>query len=236
MPVVVECNSSKLPNSDHFDPEGLVDLETQDFVIVDTAAVLKVAQIMPAAPFDRQRPGGRRDEEGAAVPRLWDMVQRDQWLHRTGSAHRLQKSRLEHKLNIKMVRCEYSCDGGRLLVYLPQRSVSTFARWCANWRASSTASRCARSAVATEAKLLDGVRQVQALLHKLAARVHAGQHSHGEEPATAAQPDEISGVCGRLLYCLSLMKTTCTAEQNKKMPRGPSRYAPAQSRRHIHPR
>ncbi|MEZ4581389.1 MAG: PSP1 domain-containing protein [Caldilineaceae bacterium] len=120
-----------------------------------------------------------------------DLVQKDQWEHKEAEALAICRTKAkEHKLDIKVVRCNYSFNGGRLLVYFAAES-RRLSRWYANSPGSSArASRCARSACAMRPNSLDGVGKVRttALLHQLATRIHAGEYSHGEEPTVAAEP------------------------------------------------
>ncbi|MCB0049369.1 MAG: stage 0 sporulation protein, partial [Caldilinea sp.] len=159
MPVVVGVQFKQVTKLYHFDPEGLVDLGAQDFVIVDTARGPEVAQIVqPPHLIDNGQVVGEMKKVLRRAT-AWDMVQRDQWLHKEQEALTVCKVKArEHKLNIKMVRCEYSYDGGRLLVYFASEERVDFRSLVRELaRIFRTRIEMRQIGVRDEAKLLDGV-------------------------------------------------------------------------------
>jgi len=241
MPVVVGVQFKQVTKLYHFDPEGLVDLGAQDFVIVDTARGPEVAQVVqpPHSIEDGQVVGEMKKVLRRAT--AWDMVQRDQWLHKEQEALTVCKVKArEHKLNIKMVRCEYSYDGGRLLVYFASEERVDFRSLVRELaRIFRTRIEMRQIGVRDEAKLLDGVGKCgrQLCCTSWLREFTPVSIRMAKNQQLPLNPDEISGVCGRLLCCLSY-EDDLYREQNKKMPKlGAEVVTPhgAGRVRHIHP-
>jgi len=241
MPIVVGVAFKPVTKVYHFDPNGLLDLFDQEYVIVDTARGPEVAQIV-------QPPHqiGDGDVVGEMKPVLrrasaWDMVQRDLWQHKEQEALAICRAKSkEYRLNIKMVRCEYSFDGGRLLVYFASEDRVDFrvlVRELA--RIFHTRIEMRQIGVRDEAKLLDGVGKCgrQLCCTSWLREFTPVSIRMAKNQQLPLNPDEISGVCGRLLCCLSY-EDDLYREQNKKMPKLGAEVVTTQGAgrvRHIHP-
>ena len=118
MPVVVGLQFKPVTKVYHFSPGELLDLTTSDYVIVDTSKGQEIAQVV-------QPPHRIADEEvvGEMKPVLrralaWDLVQKDLWEHKEREALAVCRDKArESDLGIKIVRCEYNYNGGRLLIF-----------------------------------------------------------------------------------------------------------------------
>ena len=241
MPVVVGVQFKEVTKVYHFDPSGLLDLAHRDFVVVDTARGPEVAQIVEAP-----HQIGDGDVVGEMKPVLrrasaWDMVQRDLWQHKEQEALAICRAKSkEYSLNIKMVRCEYSFDGGRLLVYFASEDRVDFRQLVRELaRVFRTRIEMRQIGVRDEAKLLDGVGKCgrQLCCTSWLREFTPVSIRMAKNQQLPLNPDEISGVCGRLLCCLSY-EDEVYREQNRKMPKlGAEVVTPQGSGRvrHIHP-
>lgn len=241
MPIVVGVQFKPITKVYHFDPGGMLDLGAQDFVVVDTARGPEVAQVV-------QPPHQINDDEVVGEMKrvvrrafAWDLVQRDQWLHKEQEALAICKAKArEHNLAIKLVRCEYSFDGGRLLVYFASEDRVDFRALVRDLaRVFRTRIEMRQIGVRDEAKLLDGVGKCgrQLCCTSWLREFTPVSIRMAKNQQLPLNPDEISGVCGRLLCCLSY-EDDLYREQNKKMPKlGAEVLTPHGSGRvrHIHP-
>lgn len=241
MPIVVGVQFKPITKIYHFDPGDMLDLGAQDFVVVDTARGPEVAQVVQAPHqisadevVGEMKPVVRRAS-------AWDLVQRDQWLHKEQEALAICKAKArEHNLAIKLVRCEYSFDGGRLLVYFASEDRVDFRALVRDLaRVFRTRIEMRQIGVRDEAKLLDGVGKCgrQLCCTSWLREFTPVSIRMAKNQQLPLNPDEISGVCGRLLCCLSY-EDDLYREQNKKMPKlGAEVLTPHGSGRvrHIHP-
>lgn len=225
----------------HFDPKGLLDLKLDDYVIVKTAKGSELAQIAePPHLLDEADVVG---EMKNVVRRAsaWDLVQKDLWKHKEQEALVLcrQKTK-EQNLDIKIVRCEYNYDGGRLMVYFSAENRIDFRSLVRELaRIFRTRVEMRQIGVRDEAKLLDGVGKCgrQLCCTSWLREFTPVSIRMAKNQQLPLNPDEISGVCGRLLCCLSYEDATYK-EQNKKMPKLGSTVTTPQGSgrvRHVHP-
>jgi len=241
MPIVVGVQFKPVTKVYHFDSNQLLDLAAADYVIVDTARGPEVAQIVqPPHQIDagdvvgEMKPVLRR-----ATP--WDMVQRDVWQHKEAEALAICRAKArDHRLDIKMVRCEYSFDGGRLLVYFASEDRVDFRSLVRELaRIFHTRIEMRQIGVRDEAKLLDGVGKCgrQLCCTSWLREFTPVSIRMAKNQQLPLNPDEISGVCGRLLCCLSY-EDDVYREQNKKMPKLGAEVVTPQGAgrvRHVHP-
>lgn len=241
MPIVVGVQFKPVTKVYHFDSNQLLDLAHQDFVVVDTARGPEVAQVVqsPHQIGDAEVVGEMKSVLRRANP--WDMVQRDLWQHKEQEALALCRAKArEHRLDIKMVRCEYSFDGGRLLVYFASEDRVDFRSLVRELaRVFHTRIEMRQIGVRDEAKLLDGVGKCgrQLCCTSWLREFTPVSIRMAKNQQLPLNPDEISGVCGRLLCCLSY-EDEVYREQNKKMPKlGAEVVTPHGTGRvrHIHP-
>ncbi|HQY90145.1 stage 0 sporulation family protein [Caldilinea sp.] len=241
MPVVVGVQFKSVTKVYHFDPDGQIDLGAEDFVIVDTARGPEVAQVVQAPHLIGAAEVVGEMKKVVRRASAWDLVQRDQWLHKEQEALALCKVKAkEHNLHIKLVRCEYSFDGGRLLIYFASEERVDFRALVRDLaRVFRTRIEMRQIGVRDEAKLLDGVGKCgrQLCCTSWLREFTPVSIRMAKSQQLPLNPDEISGVCGRLLCCLSY-EDDLYREQNKKMPKlGAEVITPhgAARVRHVHP-
>ncbi|MBX2999013.1 MAG: stage 0 sporulation family protein [Caldilineaceae bacterium] len=241
MQTVVGAQFNQVTKVYYFDPVSHLDLVADDYVIVDTARGHELAQIVQPphhVPYS-EIVGEIKPVLRRATP--WDLLQRDIWHHKELEALAVcrQKS-AEHDLEMKVIRCEYNYEGGRLTVYFASESRVDFRALVRDLaRTLQTRIEMRQIGVRDEAKLLDGVgkcgRQLccTSWLREFAP-VGIRMAKNQQLPLN---PDEISGVCGRLLCCLSY-EDDLYKDANKKMPKIGSEVTTPQGMgrvRHLHP-
>ncbi len=218
----------------YFDPTTMLDLMPNDFVIVDTAKGQELAQIV-------QSPHNIQDDEVVRRATPWDMLEQDTWKQKEAEALAVSRDMAkEHALDMKIVGCEYNFDGGRLTVYFASESRIDFRALVRDLaRVMQARIEMRQIGVRDEAKMLDGVgkcgRQLccTSWLREFAP-VGIRMAKNQQLPLN---PDEISGVRGRHLCCLSY-EDPVYKEANKKMPKLGSEVTTPQGQgrvRHLHP-
>jgi cell fate regulator YaaT (PSP1 superfamily) len=241
MPVVVGVQFEPVTKVYHFDPGSLLDLMIEDFVIVDTARGMEVAQVVepPHTIADSDVIGEMKSVVRRAT--AWDMVQKDLWAHKEKEALAVCRAKArEHNLDIKLVRCDYNYTGGRLLVYFSSEARVDFRGLVRELaRIFRTRIEMRQIGVRDEAKLLDGVGKCgrQLCCTSWLREFTPVSIRMAKNQQLPLNPEEISGVCGRLLCCLSY-EDTLYKEQNKKMPKLGAEVITPQGIgrvRHIHP-
>jgi cell fate regulator YaaT (PSP1 superfamily) len=241
MPVVVGIQFKPVTKLYHFAPGPLLDLAPNDYVIVDTAKGQEVAQVIqPPHDIAESEVVG---EMKSVVRRAnaWDLVQKDLWEHKEREALAVCRTKAqESNLNIKIVRCEYNYNGGRLLIYFSSESRVDFRDLVRELaRVFRTRIEMRQIGVRDEAKLLDGVGKCgrQLCCTSWLREFTPVSIRMAKNQQLPLNPDEISGVCGRLLCCLSY-EDLHYKEQNKKMPKLGAEVVTPQGVgrvRHVHP-
>jgi cell fate regulator YaaT (PSP1 superfamily) len=241
MPVVVGLQFKPVTKVYHFEPGDMLDLTLRDYVIVDTAKGPEVAQVVqpPHQIADNEVVGEMKRIVRRANP--WDMVQKDLWEHKEREALTLAQSKArESGLDIKIVRCEYNFNGGRLLIYFSSETRVDFRELVRELaRVFRTRIEMRQIGVRDEAKLMDGVGKCgrQLCCTSWLREFTPVSIRMAKNQQLPLNPDEISGVCGRLLCCLSY-EDAHYREQNKKMPKLGAEVVTPQGVgrvRHIHP-
>ncbi len=205
----------------YFDPAGYT-LQQGDYVIVETKKGKELGRVVLGV---RDIPESELPEPLKPVIRLatpWDLVSKDLWAHKEEEALKIcaQKVR-EHGLKMKLVRCEYNYDGGRLIVYFTAEKRVDF-----------------RALVRDLAKTFHTRIEMRQIGDRDEAKMLSGYGRCGRELCCASwlrefspisikmaktqnlplDPSEITGVCGKLLCCLSYELITYE-EAQKKLPR-----------------
>jgi cell fate regulator YaaT (PSP1 superfamily) len=241
MPVVVGIQFNPVTKVYHFGANNLLNLANGDHVIVETSKGTEIAQVVePPHMIDEKEVVGEMKNvlRGASA---WDMIQRDIWSHKEKEALSVCRAKArEHKLDIKIVRCDYNYTGGRLLIYFSSESrvdFRTLVRELA--RIFRTRIEMRQIGVRDEAKLLDGVGKCgrQLCCTSWLREFTPVSIRMAKNQQLPLNPEEISGVCGRLLCCLSY-EDAQYKEQNKKMPKLGSEVITPQGVgrvRHLHP-
>ncbi len=241
MPTVVGVQFRPVTKIYHFSPGEYQDLHASDYVIVDTTRGQAAAQVVePPHPID--------DDEVASEIKpvvrratAWDLVQKDNWEHKEEEALVIcQAKAKESDLDIKVIRCQYNFDGGRLVVFFSAENRVDF-RSLVRELASVFRTRIEmrQIGVRDEAKLLDGVGKCgrQLCCTSWLRQFTPVSIRMAKNQQLPLNPDEISGVCGRLLCCLAY-ENSHYKEQNKKMPKPGAEVVTPQGAgrvRHVHP-
>lgn len=241
MPVVVGIQFKPVTKLYHFSPGEFLGLAPNDYVIVDTAKGQEVAQVVqPPHEIDESEVVGEmKNVVRRANP--WDLVQKDLWEHKEREALTICRTKArESNLDIKIVRCEYNYNGGRLLIYFSSETRVDFRDLVRELaRVFRTRIEMRQIGVRDEAKLLDGVGKCgrQLCCTSWLREFTPVSIRMAKNQQLPLNPDEISGVCGRLLCCLSY-EDAYYKEQNKKMPKLGAEVVTPQGVgrvRHIHP-
>ncbi|MCC6167922.1 MAG: stage 0 sporulation family protein [Caldilineaceae bacterium] len=241
MPVVVGIQFKPVTKLYHFSPGDFLGLAPNDYVIVDTAKGQEVAQVVqpPHQIDDAEVVGEIKSVLRRANP--WDLVQKDLWEHKEREALAICRTKArESNLDIKIVRCEYNYNGGRLLIYFSSEARVDFRDLVRELaRVFRTRIEMRQIGVRDEAKLLDGVGKCgrQLCCTSWLREFTPVSIRMAKNQQLPLNPDEISGVCGRLLCCLSY-EDAFYKEQNKKMPKLGAEVVTPQGVgrvRHVHP-
>ena len=241
MPIVIGAQFKPVTKIYFFDPVHHLDLVPKDYVIVDTVKGRDLVQIVqaPHNVADNEIVGEIKRVIRRATP--WDLLQKDLWKEKQTEAVAVCREKARaHKLDIKVHRCEYNYEGGRLTVFFAAEQRIDFRALVRDLaRTFHTRIEMRQIGVRDEAKLLDGVgkcgRQLccTSWLREFAS-VSIRQAKNQQLPLNQ---DEISGVCGRLLCCLSY-EDPIYKKANKKMPKVGSEVTTHQGKgriRHLHP-
>lgn len=241
MPTVIGVQFRPVTKIYHFGPGEHLDLQVDDYVIVDTSRGQAAAQVVepPHVIDEEDVPGDIKPVIRRAT--AWDLVQKDRWERKEEEALAICREKAQQSdLDIKVVRCEYNYDGGRLLVYFSAESRVDF-RSLVRELASVFRTRIEmrQIGVRDEAKLLDGVGKCgrQLCCTSWLRQFTPVSIRMAKNQQLPLNPDEISGVCGRLLCCLAY-EDTHYKDQNKKMPKPGSEVVTSQGTgrvRHVHP-
>lgn len=241
MPVVVGIQFKPVTKLYHFSPGDYLDLSAKEFVVVDTSKGQEVAQVvLPPHSIDESEVIG---EMKNVVRRAtaWDLVQKDLWEHKEQEALAVSRAKArESNLDIKIVRCEYNFDGGKLLIYFSSEERVDFRNLVRELaRIFRTRIEMRQIGVRDEAKLLDGVGKCgrQLCCTSWLREFTPVSIRMAKNQQLPLNPEEISGVCGRLLCCLSY-EDAHYKEQNKKMPKLGAEVVTPQGGgrvRHLHP-
>ncbi len=222
MPFVVGVAFQPVTKVYYFDPAGHDDLQPGDRVVVDTArgrtlgrVVFAPREVEPSEISGTLKPVIRRAT-------AWDMVQRDQLAHREPETRALCQERADAlKLDMKVIKVEYSLDGSSLLVYYTAEQRVDFRNLVHELgQLLHTRIEMRQVGVRDQAKFLGGYgrcgRQLccASWLREFAP-VSIKMAKTQDLPLNSS---EVSGVCGRLLCCLSY-ENDLYAEARQHMPK-----------------
>lgn len=205
----------------YFDPAGYR-LEEGDYVIVETSKGKELGRVvLPIREIpEEELPEPLKQVVRPATP--WDLVSKDLWKHKEEEALKICEEKVrQHGLKMKLVRCEYNFDGGRLVVYFTAEKRVDFRALVRDLaRTFRTRIEMRQIGDRDEAKMLSGygrcgrelccaswLREFSPISIKMAKTQNL-----------PLNPSEITGVCGKLLCCLSYELLTYE-EAQKKLPR-----------------
>jgi cell fate regulator YaaT (PSP1 superfamily) len=199
----------------YFDPTGFEELRTEDWVIVETSRGVEAGRVVipptqvPEQEFNsRLKPIQRRAD--------WrDLTEMERFrLRQPDILMTVREKARQYDLPIKVVRVEYSFDGSRLTIFFSSERRVDFREVIRDLtRSLRTRIEMRQIGVRDEAKLLDGVGRCGLTLCCSTwlpdfPRVSIKTAKNQDLPLN---PSEISGVCGRLLCCLTYEDEQYTA-------------------------
>ncbi len=204
-----------------FDPTGY-NLKEGDYVIVETTRGEELGRVVQPP---HEVPDDALPEPLKPIVRratAWDLVTQDQWSRKNEEAFAICQQKIqEHGLKMKLVKCEYNYNGGRLVVYYTAEKRVDFRALVKDLaRTFRTRIEMRQIGDRDETKMVSGygrcgrelccaswLREFTPISIKMAKTQNL-----------PLNPSEITGVCGKLLCCLSYELLTYE-EANKKLPR-----------------
>jgi cell fate regulator YaaT (PSP1 superfamily) len=207
MPLVVGVRFNPATKVYYFDPSGFEDLVVGEYAVVETARGEEVGKVVIAPhQVSDQDIVGRLKEVKRRASAL-DLTQMTYYRHKEREAlARCQEKVREHSLPMKMVRAEYNYDGSRLVFFFAAEKRVDFRKLVQDLARSFKARIELRQiGVRDEAKLMGGIGRCG---QPLCCTTWLTEFSPvsikmAKQQDLPLSPMEISGVCGRLLCCLS---------------------------------
>ena len=222
MPIVVGVAFKPVTRVYYFDPAELSDLQPGEHVVVETSRGRSLGQIVfaPKPVSDAEISGSLKPVVRRAT--AWDMVQNDQMLHREPEALETCRERARAlRMNIKVVKVEFSFDGSSAVVYFTSEQRVDFRNLVHELsQLLRTRVEMRQVGVRDEAKFQGGLGRCGRTLCCASwlrefAPVSIKMAKTQDLPLNAP---EVSGACGRLLCCLAY-ENDFYAEARKHMPR-----------------
>jgi cell fate regulator YaaT (PSP1 superfamily) len=222
MPLVVGVAFQPVTKVYYFDPAGHDDLQANERVVVDTARGRTLGQVVfpPREVAPSELTGSLKPVVRRAT--AWDMVQHDQMAHKEPETRDICQQRADAlKLDMKVVKAEYSFDGGSVVVYFSSEQRIDFRNLVHDLgQILHTRVEMRQVGVRDEAKFLGGYGRCGRPLCCASwlrefAPVSIKMAKTQDLPLNAS---EVSGVCGRLLCCLSY-ENDFYSDARQRMPK-----------------
>jgi cell fate regulator YaaT (PSP1 superfamily) len=206
----------------YFDPTGFEDLKVDTYVVVGTARGEDVGQVViaPTEVTDDEVVGQLKGILRRAEP--WDLLQMQSFRDREDQA--LEKCRqkiAEYDLPMKVIKAEYNFDGSRLVFYFTAEKRVDFRKLVRDL-AKTFRSRIELKQVGVrdEAKMTGDLGRCG---RPLCCASHLCEFKPvsirmAKKQDLPLSPMEISGICGRLLCCLTY-ENDYYAEVKKRLPK-----------------
>lgn len=191
----------------YFDPRPAPQLGTGDHVVVQTSRGEEVGKVVipPTEVPDTEVIQPLKPVERRADWR--DLTTMESFRLRESEALAAAKQKVrEHNLPMKMVRAEYSFDGARLTIYFSAEKRVDFRELVRDLaRALHTRIELRQVGVRDEAKLLGGIDKcgLELCCSTWMTDFPRVSIKTAKTQDLPLNPPEISGVCGRLLCCLT---------------------------------
>jgi len=207
MPTIVGVRFTRAGKVYYFDPAGWDDITVGDWVIVETQRGVEAGRVII---------GPTEVPQEAITGRLKPVLRRADWRDLTEmERYRLQEARVletvrskvsEAGLPIKVIRVQYNFDGSRLTVFFTAERRVDFRELVRTLsRSLRTRVEMRQVGVRDEARLLEGFGRCGLTLCCSTWLVEFPHVSikTAKNQDLPLSPSEISGVCGRLLCCLT---------------------------------
>jgi cell fate regulator YaaT (PSP1 superfamily) len=222
MPLVVGVAFQPVTKVYYFDPAGHDDLQANERVVVDTARGRTLGQVVfpPREVAPSELTGSLKPVVRRAT--AWDMVQHDQMAHKEPETRDICQQRAAAlRLDMKVVKAEYSFDGSGVVVYFSSEQRIDFRNLVHDiGQILHTRVEMRQVGVRDEAKFLGGYGRCGRPLCCASwlrefAPVSIKMAKIQDLPLNAS---EVSGVCGRLLCCLSY-ENDFYSDARQRMPK-----------------
>jgi cell fate regulator YaaT (PSP1 superfamily) len=222
MPLVIGIRFNPANKVYYFDPRGFEDLEVGEYAVVDTARGEEVGKVViPPREVSDQEIVGRLKGVSRRATAL-DLTQMAYYRHKECEAVARCKEKVqEHNLPMKIVRAEYNYDGSRLVFFFAAEKRVDFRKLVQDLaRAFRARIELRQIGVRDEAKLMGGIGKCGLSLccHTWLTDFSPVSIKLAKQQDLPLSPMEISGVCGRLLCCLSYEKDYYV-EMKGKLPK-----------------
>lgn len=222
MPTAVGISFKPVTKIYYFDPGPFEDLQAGDYVVVETSQGREIGQVVWQPREVNDEEIGDRLKPVVRRATAWDMIERDRYEHQEDEALALCRTRaVEHRLPIKVVSAEYNHDGSRLVVSFTADGRIDFRELVQDLaKTFHTRIEMKQIGVRDEAKILSGVGKCGRQLCCAAwlRDFNPVTIKMAKQQNLPLSPGEISGVCGRLLCCLSY-EVEVYKEARKALPK-----------------
>ncbi|HNS01768.1 MAG TPA: stage 0 sporulation family protein [Anaerolineae bacterium] len=222
MPVVVGVSFHPVTKVYYFDPGALLDLATDEYVVVETAQGQEIGQVTwsPRAIGETFLAADLKPVVRRATAS--DLLERDRFQRKEEDVLAQCRARArEHRLPMNVVSAEYSYDGARLVVSFTAEGRVDFRDLVRDLaRMFNARIEMKQIGVRDQAKVLDGVGKCgrQLCCSSWLREFNPVTIKMAKQQNLPLNPPEISGVCGRLLCCLAY-ESDVYEEARKQLPK-----------------
>jgi cell fate regulator YaaT (PSP1 superfamily) len=190
----------------HYSPGNLT-LKEGDYVIVEHDRGIDYGRVIPEAEADSETAGKEQPKKALRLANEADMKQIEDNRRRAKEALATCAVKIsEHKLQMKLVRAEYSFDRGKIIFYFTANGRVDF-RELVKELAKVFKSRIElrQIGVRDEARLFGGIGSCgrQLCCSRFLKDFEPVTIKMAKEEGLPLNPPKISGLCGRLMCCLS---------------------------------
>lgn len=207
MPKVVGVRFGPATKIYSFDPGEFDDLQAGDYVIVETVRGRELGRVVqpPHEVPEGEIVGKLKPVVRKAEP--WDLLLAESFAAKEKEALEICKAKVaEHQLPMKLVRAEYNFDGSHLTFYFTAEHRVDFRALVRDLaKTFKTRIELRQIGVRDEAKLMGGLGPCGRPLccSTWLCEFAPTSIKMAKQQDLPLNPSEISGICGRLLCCLS---------------------------------
>jgi cell fate regulator YaaT (PSP1 superfamily) len=207
MPKVVGVRFGPATKIYSFDPGEFEDLQAGDYVIVETVRGRELGRVVqpPHEVPEGEIVGKLKPVVRKAEP--WDLLLAESFAAKEKEALEICKAKVaEHQLPMKLVRAEYNFDGSHLTFYFTAEHRVDFRALVRDLaKTFKTRIELRQIGVRDEAKLMGGLGPCGRPLccSTWLCEFAPTSIKMAKQQDLPLNPSEISGICGRLLCCLS---------------------------------
>lgn len=215
MPVIVGVRFKRAGKIYYFDPSGFEDLKVDDWVIVETSRGTEAGRVV-IAPTEVPTLEVETKLKPIIRRATWrDLTEMERFRLREPEVLAAARSKVaEYDLPMKLIRAEYNFDGGRLTFYFASEKRIDFRDLVRELaKMLQTRIELRQVGVRDEAKLLNGVDKCgrELCCSTWLTEFPRVSIKTAKNQGLPLNPTEISGLCGRLLCCLTYENDQYTA-------------------------